>query len=152
VYGSWKEAASIRSALAASIASPTQPFPAATPSNSRHHLPEPRYFSKACLRSAYHCSHSAGTYPGATSSTRVAGDPHAAHCGAATIPTAMEVIVVLPEALRTPRRTPADCADPSRSHRLTPRCHSPPGAYTGIPGSWTVPPLVPGRTAPSSSG
>jgi hypothetical protein len=31
--------------------------------------------------------------PGATSSTRVAGDPHTAHCGAATIPIPMQAIV-----------------------------------------------------------
>src|ERR1017187_4526029 len=78
------------------LVSSTLPFPAATPSNSRHHLPGSRCSSKACLRSAFHCSHSAGTRPGATIATQVAGDPHTAHCGAATIPIAMEAIVVSP--------------------------------------------------------
>ena len=89
------------------LVSSTLPFPAATPSNSRHHLPGSRCSSKACLRSAFHCSHSAGTRPGATIATQVAGDPHTAHCGAATIPIAMEAIVVARSA-----------AYPSKSSRL----------------------------------
>jgi hypothetical protein len=97
------------------LVSSTLPFPAATPSNSRHHLPGSRCSSKACLRSAFHCSHSAGTRPGATIATQVAGDPHTAHCGAATIPIAMEAIVVSPQTLGA-LRSPADCAVLSRSH------------------------------------
>ena len=103
-----------RSVPPSSMASPTLSFPAATPSNSGHHLPGSRCSSKACLRSAFHCSHSAGS-PGETISTRVEGDPHTAHCGAATIPIAMEAIVVSPQTLGV-LRSPADCAVLSRSH------------------------------------
>jgi hypothetical protein len=48
-------------------------------------------------------------------STRVAGEPHTAHCGAATIPIAMEAIVVSLETLRTPASR-AERAVLSRSH------------------------------------
>jgi hypothetical protein len=78
-----------------SVADPA--VPGSDPPNSRCHLPGSRYSPKTCQRSAFHCSHSAGTRPGARSSIRVARDPHTAHCGAATIPIAKQAIVVSPE-------------------------------------------------------
>jgi hypothetical protein len=83
-----QNACAIRSALLASMGSPP-PLYVATSLNRRCH----RFGSRCSRNELYcqvsHCSHSAGSSPGATSSMRVDSDPQTAHGGAATIPVTM---------------------------------------------------------------
>ena len=85
-----RNALAICSALLASMGSPMYPFSVATPLKMRCHRSGSRCSRKKPCRRLSHCSHSAGSSPGATSSIRVDGDPHVRHDGAATIPAAMK--------------------------------------------------------------